>query len=108
MEDLIIAAQIRLAAKEGVPITVVHRGDNSRGSVFLKINLLDGTARVLAQARLGEEVGWNPIGRADTMPETDADRYLARQIGNDPDCWVLEIEDRQGRLWFPGRVLKDS
>jgi len=39
------------------------------------------------------------------MAENEAEGYLARQAEIDPDCWILEIEDRQGRHWFPGRVV---
>jgi len=103
--DFMINAQIRIAAREGVPITVRRHGDNSSGTILLKINRLDGTARVLTQVRYDDELVWSPVSRTDPMSEVEADQYLNRQAEIDPDSWLLEIEDRQGRHWFPGRVL---
>ena len=103
--DMMINAQIRIAAREGVPITVVRHGYDSNGVIMLKINRLDGTARVLTQVRYDDELVWTPASRTDPMTEVEADRYLERQAEIDPDCWILEIEDRQGRHWFPGKVM---
>ncbi|MDD3288646.1 MAG: DUF1491 family protein [Alphaproteobacteria bacterium] len=104
--DLMVNAQIRVAYKEGVTIVVSKRGDNSSGTIILKINKLDGTARVLTQVRYNDELVWCPISKTDPMPESDADRYLEQQAKFDTDCWIIEIEDKQGRIWFPGRVIK--
>ena len=104
--DFMISAHIRIAAREGVPITVVRRGHNASGAILLKINRLDGTARVLSQVRYDDELVWAPVSRTDPMAEAEADRYLARQAEVDPDLWLIEIEDRQGRTWFPGKVMK--
>jgi hypothetical protein len=30
---------------------------------------------------------------------------MARQADIDPDAWLIEIEDKQGRIWFPGKVV---
>jgi len=30
-------------------------------------------------------------------PERDVDEAISRQRGFDPDLWVIEVEDRQGR-----------
>lgn len=103
--DFMISAQIRIAAKEGVPIVVRRRGDNGIGTIVLKINLLDGNARVLAQVRFNDEIVWNPVSRTDPMSDADAENYMNRQAEIDPDSWLIEIEDKQGRHWFPGRVV---
>ena len=104
--DFLVSAQTRIAAEQGVPIIVRNRGDAATGALLLKINLLDGTARVLTQVRLEDELVWSPASRTDPMAEEDAESYLARQADMDPDIWIIEVEDRKGRPWFPGRVVK--
>jgi hypothetical protein len=39
------------------------------------------------------------------MTESIADAYLKHQASIDPDAWLIEIEDKQGRVWFPGKVV---
>lgn len=103
---LLVSAQIRRAAQEGVSIIPVKRGDPQSGALLLKINLLNGTARLLTQVRDDEELGWCPVGPSDPMPDREADLYCERQAEFDPDLWLIEIEDKQGRLWFPGKEIK--
>ncbi len=103
--DLYVSAHIRLAAREGIPITVVRRGDPSSGSLILKVNLLNGTARVLIEARFDDARVWTPALQGNPLLEHDADDYLSRQAEIDPDAWLIEIEDKQGRLWFPGKIV---
>lgn len=104
--DLLVSAQIRIAAKEGVAITVLSHGDNVSGVIILKINYLDGNATILSQVRIDDELVWSPVSKTDPMTEKDADIYIERQMNIDPDSWVIEIEDRRGRHWFPGRVVR--
>ena len=104
--EFMINAHIRIAAREGIPIVVRRRGDNAIGTILLKINRLDGTADILTQARYEDERVWNPVSRNGPLPDAEAERYLDRQAEIDPDSWLLEIEDRQGRHWFPGRIMK--
>ena len=100
---LLITSAIRTAAQEGVVITIVRKGDAERGAMVLKINTLDGRCRLYEQAWREDEPVWTPL--TDAVAESEADARLARTVGYDPDAWVIEIEDRLGRLWLPGRVL---
>ena len=103
--DFMISAQIRIAAAAGVPIVVLRRGHDASGTIILKINYLNGTAQVLTQVRYGDELVWSPATGGAPMSEPEADAYLQRQAEIDPDSWLLEIEDKQGRHWFPGKVM---
>ena len=81
-----------------------RRGAEEAGAVFVKVSRLDGTADVFAPApqtafdaaRPADRV-FAPALKAQPAPDPDAEAYLARQIKFDPDCWVVEVEDRAGR-----------
>ena len=85
---------------------VVHKGDATRGSVLVKLNLLDGRCTVLAETQdaMGARAWIRGTG-ADPVPEAAADDYIARNRRYDPDLWVIEVEDRDGRLPFDGTIL---
>lgn len=100
-----IAAHRRAAESQGVAVTVVHKGDADRGALVLKINQLDGCFTVLGQVREAGRLAWLRISGPIPVDEPAADALVARQRRRDPDLWVLEIEDRQGRHWFEGAVL---
>ena len=103
--ELWVSAHRSAAEVQGVPMVVVRRGDRERGTVLLKINRLDGTCQVLTQIRHLGQLAWSRGTGPDPVPEAEADRYIERQTRFDPDLWVIEIEDRQGRPWFEGRIV---
>jgi len=89
---------------EGTPATVVHKGDAKGGTLLLKLNLLDRGCRVLSQARdIDGTLGWLAAFKGEAVPEAEADEHIARAISRDPDLWVVEIEDRDGRHPFEGK-----
>jgi hypothetical protein len=97
-----VSAYVRRCAVAGAPAYVMRRGAEAAGAIYIKVNRLDGTALVLApapQALLADAPAsraWTPW-RGDAVPEAEADAYLAREARFDPDLWLVEIEDRQGR-----------
>ncbi len=98
-----ISAYIRRCEQSHAPVMVVRRGEDAAGAIYIKVNRLDGTATILApapQTALSdhpESRRWMPLRDGSVMPEPDADNILTREISFDPDIWILEIEDRQGR-----------
>ncbi len=56
----------------------------------------DGKAELYAEATRmdGERIWMRP---APSDQELDLDAYIARAARVDPDIWVVEIDDRQGR-----------
>ncbi len=103
--DLWVSAHRRAAEAQGVPVMVVRRGDRERGTVLLKINRLDGFCQVLTQIRHLGQLAWSRGTGPEPVPEAEADRYIERQVRFDSDLWVIEVEDRQGRPWFEGRIV---
>ena len=94
--DLWVGALIRRAQIEGANATVVRKGDLRAGTVIVKAyNTADRTARLYSEAfgADGERLWIQPVAGA----ESELDAYIERQRGYDPDLWVVEIEDRQGR-----------
>jgi hypothetical protein len=65
--------------------------------VLVKVlNRTDGSARLYAEATRGDgdRVWMEPVA---SNQEPDLDRYVERAARIDPDIWVVEIEDREGR-----------
>jgi hypothetical protein len=86
-------ARLRLA---DIPAFVVARGDATAGAVLVKLATLDGQARLFQRSfdlATGGRV-WVVLAEGD---EASVDAAVRRQRGHDPDLWVIEVENRDGR-----------
>ncbi|WP_334164705.1 DUF1491 family protein [Phenylobacterium sp.] len=104
--DIWVSALIRRAEIGGAFGVVVRKGDARAGAVLVKVlNRTDGTARLYAEAtRMDGERVWMQPQLTDQEP--DLDRYIERAARIDPDIWVVEIEDREGRHFLTEPVEK--
>ncbi len=105
--EMWVRAYLRACAAAGVTAVVVRHGDDDAGAIFVKINRLDGTARLFGPAPAGIDVGvhdrqWSPHLDAPGTREAEVDAHLERQVKFDPDLWVIEVEDREGRHLLDG------
>lgn len=79
-----------------IPAFVVAHGDDTGGAVLVKLATLDGKA-VLFQRSFDLMSGARAWVEMASGSEAEVDASVARQRGFDPDLWVIEVEDRQGR-----------
>ena len=99
-----VAAYIRRVQTEGAQAMLRRRGADEAGAVFIKVSRLDGTAEVFGPAPQTAFDEARPSDRAfvrtlkaEPASEADAEAYLARQLKFDPDIWIVEVEDKNGR-----------
>ena len=98
--ELWVTAGLRRCNNEGVPATVVRKGEKQSGTVILKITQLDKNFKIFTHGRdIAGKLTWYPALDDKNVEESEADSYLARSANLDPDVWIIEIEHRDG--WHP-------
>lgn len=98
--EIWLTAGLRRCSNDGIPATVVRRGEKQSGTVALKLNQGETGCRVLTQGRDADgALTWFAALDGALVEEAEADAYLARTASRDPDVWIIEIEHRDG--WHP-------
>jgi hypothetical protein len=109
-----VSGLVRRANAALASAMVVHHGDDQAGAILIKAARLDRTAALYAQvpAGLSEDVDSLDTERrfaavlAAGTPEAEVDAYIQRQRDFDPDLWLVEIEDRDGRHFLDGWLAR--
>jgi hypothetical protein len=100
-----VKALVRRCDLATIPIAVLARGDADAGAILLKFNGGASGCTVLTQARGQDgELLWMRATGPGSVEEADADAYIARQRGRDPDIWVVEIETNSAENVIDGRI----
>lgn len=101
-----IEAQLKPLNDRGIFYYIQQRGEQSTGTILLKLNGLAGECRLISQQRdIEGQLGWMNALRKERVEEADADQYIKRAITRDPDLWVIEIEDREMNNPFEGDMI---
>lgn len=95
--------RLRLA---DIPAYVTAKGDAEAGAVVVKVALLDGNARAYERRSdlMSGARAWIVLAEG---AESDVDAQLVRARSRDPDLWLIELEDRQGRTLLDQDGLAD-
>jgi len=102
---IFVRALIRRVQVVGASAVVVRMGSEEAGAVIIKVDRLDGQVLVLNQARNAKgELVWAQVlgGWADGKRARD---WCDKQVGFDPDLWIVEIEDREGRAFVDEAIV---
>lgn len=105
-----VKAHIRRCNGESVMAVVARSGHDEAGAIYIKVNILNGSAAVYGPAPAGMEISdgerrWICSSGEEPVSDADADAYLARQSEFDPDFWVIEIEDKKGRHFLDSALV---
>jgi hypothetical protein len=96
--EIWVQALLRRAQVAGAMGLVVKKGDIDAGVVLLQVSHLDGRVDFYAPVTDmdGQRIWTRPLG---SEPTDDARirAYCTRRMEDDPDLWLVEIEDREGR-----------
>ncbi|MGA9867312.1 MAG: DUF1491 family protein [Acetobacteraceae bacterium] len=86
-----VSMAVRLADISGRPGAVLRKGDPDSGGILVVLRGREGLC-VLSQVRAADAPAWLRATGAAPVDDAAADAYVARQVGRDPDLWVLEFE----------------
>lgn len=103
--DFWVSAYLRRVMAEGAFAALRQRGAAEAGAIFVKLDLLDGRARLYGPApqSLASDDGMRRFVRlhkSEDVTPLDAEERLTRQKRFDSDLWIVEIEDRAGRSFL--------
>jgi hypothetical protein len=108
-----VSAYVRRCDIEGAFAAVRRRGADEAGAIFVKVSRLDGTGTLYGPApqsliddeRSAERLFTALVGVKEPAAEADIEARLARELKFDPDVWIVEVEDRQGRNFLDRAVV---
>lgn len=110
--DFWVSAYIRRLGQKNIAALLVRRGSQAAGQVLVKLNTLlprgEEGCRVYVQSYdMAGNRGWRSGTGSSLVSEEAADQYIQRTLKFDPDVWVVEVEDREGRH-FLEPVIEDQ
>ncbi len=104
--DIFVSAYLRRCAVENVSAVMRRRGAAEAGAIFVKIDRLDGMAALYGPAPQTETAArgvdrlWARMHKDEWIATPDVEKRLAKEIRFDPDLWIIEVDDRQGRVFL--------
>ena len=105
-----VGAFVRRVFAEGAAAYVARRGDPDAGAVYIRIVTDDG-ARLFTPAppwltEDGDRL-WHEKGDGAALSATEAETALQRELANDPDLWIVDVEDKHGRHFLDGFLIEE-
>ncbi len=104
--DIFVAAYLRRCMSEGAYAVLRRRGAAEAGAIFVKVDRLDGTGALYGPApqpllaEAGVDRIWMRMHEDAFIDTASIEERLQKEIKFDPDLWIVEAEDRQGRAFL--------
>ena len=99
--EVLVQAGFRYCQQALLFAALRRHGDADAGALLVKVSRLDGTAAVFARTQsLDGDLAWRRATGEGWIPEEEAEARLVREVDFDPDVWIVEVEDPEGRNPF--------
>lgn len=101
--DFFVSAYIRRCGIEGAFAALRRRGGAEAGAIFILIDRLDGTGQLYGPAPQTSyddkpsDRAFSRLHKAEALPREEIEARIGKEVAFDPDCWIVEVEDRAGR-----------
>ncbi|MBT8472626.1 MAG: DUF1491 family protein [Marinicaulis sp.] len=100
-----VSAHLRRVQAAGSFATIARKGDPDAGAIAVKVFVGAARAKLYIQSRdLDGNVIWrspvNDSDDCDVVEEAHVDAWIKKETSIDPDLWVIEIEDAEGRAFL--------
>jgi hypothetical protein len=100
--DIWVSAYLRRCGVEGAFAVLRRRGAAEAGAIFIKVDRLDGSVALFGPAPQSD--GWDRAftrcHKEEWIHPAQVEARLTREISFDPDLWIIEVEDRPGRVFL--------
>ena len=109
--DIWVSAYLRRVDLEGAAAVLIKRGAAEAGAIFIRLDCIDGRIALFGPAPQSEIATDDGIRRFCRMHEAEwiaageAHTLLARETRFDPDLWIVDVEDRQGRDFLDDALI---
>lgn len=101
--ELRVSALIRRAQGAGAFAAVLRRGDADAGALWVVVRQGRDLFRYTEQMGMGGGREWYKDGPFD---EAEMRLRMNKAVDRDPDIWIAEIEDGQGRAFLDGEIAR--
>ncbi len=101
--EIRVSALIRRAQAAGAFAAILRRGDADAGSLWVIMRQGPDLFRYTEQMSMSGGRDWFQDGPFD---EAEMTLRTNKAVDRDPDIWIVEIEDAQGRVFLDGKLSK--
>lgn len=101
--DIRVAAILRRAQGAGAFAAVLRRGDPDAGALWVIVRRGAQLFRYSEQMAMSGAREWYQDGPFD---EAELGLKTNKAVDRDPDIWLIEVEDAQGRAFLDGEMAK--
>ncbi|HFB2047973.1 MAG: DUF1491 family protein [Hyphomicrobiaceae bacterium] len=100
--EIWVKSFLRACQTKLINAAVLRHGNDDAGAIYVKINFLDGTAKLFIPAPSvsrdqPSSQTWMAHKQDDIITEREVDDFLHQQVQFDSDLWIIEVEDKDGR-----------